>query len=330
MGVVNKEWHKVALDLRKLGYSSRQIAFQMELGKSTVNDFFKKVDKKGPVNTTPKGVPIPIAKGSVKLDRWYEEPVKGPRILVYDIETAPMLAHVWKMWDNNVGLNQIEQDWYIMSFAAKWLGEDEIFYFDQRYAEDQTDDTYLLTELWKLLNQADIVIGHNVKRFDTKKVNARFILNGLPKPSTYRQIDTMIIARDQLAMTSNKLEYLAKKLCPEHVKSKHANFPGHEMWVECMKGNIAAWEEMESYNRDDILATEGVYNVLSSWDNKLPNFDVYVDGLLDMSVWEEDGHHFTQFGKYKRYRNKVTGVQRRSRVNELPKEKRQQLLANIV
>ena len=44
---------------------------------------------------------------------------------------------------------------------------------------------------------------------------------------------------------------------------------------------------------------------------------------------ELDGYHYSNLGKYKRYRNKITGVQRRSRVNLLPKEKRDSLLSNI-
>jgi len=87
---------------------------------------------------------------------------------------------------------------------------------------------------------------------------------------------------------------------------------------------------MEEYNRYDVLALEELYNILSSWDNKLPNFDVYVDNVLDMSEWEEDGYHYTNLGKYKRYRNKKTGQQRRSRINLLSKEKRASLLVNIV
>lgn len=78
-----------------------------------------------------------------------------------------------------------------------------------------------------------------------------------------------------------------------------------------------------------MLSLEELYDILSSWDNTLPNFDVYVDEILDMSVWEEDGFHYSNVGKYKRYRNKITGVQRRSRVNLLPKEKRDSLLSNI-
>lgn len=307
----DKEWHTAALELRGYGFGSRKIAQTIGVGKSTVNDFFKKYDAE---------LIKPV------LNKKFD----GPRILIYDIETAPILAHVWKLWDNNVGLNQIDSDWYIMSVAAKWLGEDEVFYWDQQDVYPMEDDTYLLSKLWSLLNEADIVIGQNVKRFDTKKVNARFVLNGFPKPSTYRQIDTMVIAKDQFGFTSNKLEYMTDKLCPEHKKSKHKEFPGHELWAECLKGNPRAWAEMKAYNIDDIYGTEALYNVLSSWDSKLPNFDVYVDDVLDMSEWVEDGYVHTQFAKYKRYRNIKTGQQRRSRVNELSKEKRQQLLANIV
>ena len=305
----DKEWHKAALELRGYGFGSRKIARNLGIGKTTVNDFFKKYDAE-------------LVKPILNKN--------GPRILIYDIETAPILAHVWKLWDNNVGLNQIDSDWYIMSVCAKWLGEDEVFYWDQKDVIPMEDDTYLLSKLWSLLNEADIVIGQNVKRFDTKKVNARFVLNGFPKPSTYRQIDTMIIAKDQFGFTSNKLEYMTDKLCPEHKKSKHKKFPGHELWAECLKGNPEAWEEMKSYNIDDVHGTEALFNVLSSWDSKLPNFDIYVDDVLDMSEWVEDGYVHTQFAKYKRYRNIKTGQQRRSRVNELSKEKRQQLLANIV
>lgn len=46
--------------------------------------------------------------------------------------------------------------------------------------------------------------------------------------------------------------------------------------------------------------------------------------------WEENGFYYSNIGKYKKYRNKITGVQRRSRVNLLSREKRMSLLSNIV
>lgn len=308
--MIFKEWHNTALELRDKGFSGRAIAKLIGKSKTQVNDLFKSM-----FSTTQEMKP--------NVEK------KGPRILLYDIETAPLKAHLWSMWQQGVGLNQIETDWHLLSFCAKWLGEDEIYYYDQRNALNIEDDSELLSKLWDLLNEADIVIGQNSKKFDTKKVNARFILNGFPKPSTFRQVDTLEIAKQEFGFTSNKLEYMTDKLCTEHKKSKHKKFHGHELWSECLKGNMEAWDEMESYNRDDVLSLEELYNILSSWSTKLPNFDIYVDELLDMSVWEKDGFHYTNFGKYQKYRNKKTGQQKRSRVNLLTKEQRENILVNI-
>ena len=311
---MNNDWKTTALRMKSEGYSSRHIGKVLGKGKSTINDFIKRFYSGKDVD-----IATPMSGD-----------IKGPKILFFDIETAPLKAHLWSMWQQGVGLNQIEADWFMFSFCCKWAHSDEVFYYDQRNAENIEDDYELVLKLWHFLNEADVVVGQNSKRFDVKKANARFILNGLPKPSTYRQIDTMEIAKRNFGFTSNRLEYMTDKLCTDYKKSKHKKFHGHELWSECLKGNLEAWLEMEDYNRLDVLSLEELYNVLSSWDNTLPNFDVYVDEILDMSEWEKDGFHYTNLGKYQKYRNKITGVQRRSRVNLLTKEKRDSLLANII
>lgn len=306
------DWKKEAQRLKGEGLSSRQIANILGKGKSTINDYFSKL----------KG-------GWEDYFRPQDLQPQGPKILFIDIETKPILAHVWRLFDQNVGLNQIQEDWSILSYCAKWKGCDDVIYEDLQGSDDFEDDSRLLGNLWKLLNEADIVVGQNSKRFDVKKINARLVLNGYPKPSTFRQIDTLNIAKAQFGFTSNKLQYMTDQLCTKYKKLEHGKFAGHLLWSECMKNNPEAWAEMKLYNINDVLSLEELYDILSSWDNTLPNFDVYVDEILDMSVWEEDGFHYSNVGKYKRYRNKVTGVQRRSRVNLLPKEKRDSLLSNI-
>jgi hypothetical protein len=301
-------WKVEAEQLARNGKSWRKVAELVGEPKSTVSDHLRKVFKL--TNDKP--------------------PQLGPKILFIDIETAPILAHVWRLFDQNVGLNQIEQDWSILSYCAKWKGDENIIYADTSTEASFEDDSKLLEGLWKLMNEADFIVGQNSKRFDVKKINARLVLNGLPKPSTFRQIDTLEIAKQQFGFTSNKLEYMTDKLCKVYKKLTHKSFPGHMLWAECMKGNQLAWQEMKEYNVNDVLSLEELYDILSSWDSKLPNFDVYVDEILDMEDWEEDGFHYSNMGKYKRYRNKKTGVQRRSRVNLLSREKRNSLLSNIV
>lgn len=274
--------------------------------------------------------PFPTVADQVSIAKGVREDYNKAKILFIDIETAPIKAHLWSMWQHGVGLNQIESDWYILSFTAKWAHEEDVIYMDLRETPSSENDYHLLEEIWKLFDEADFVVGHNTKKFDVKKINARFLLNGFSRPSTFRHIDTLLIAKSLFGFTSNKLEYLTDKLCTVYKKSTHKKFPGHSLWSECLNGNLEAWEEMEEYNKFDVLSNQELYEIFMPWDSRLPNFDLYVDGPLDMSVWQEDGFHYTNLGKYQRYRHKVTGQQRRGRTNLLSKGKRESLLANIV
>ncbi len=48
---------------------------------------------------------------------------KGPKVLVFDIETKPLLGYVWSIWEQNVSLNMINTDWSVLSWSAKWLDD---------------------------------------------------------------------------------------------------------------------------------------------------------------------------------------------------------------
>jgi len=190
------------------------------------------------------------------------------KTLVLDIETKPILAYVWGLKDQFINLDAIKEDWSVMAWAAKWLGEKEVFYRDMRGRKDLLQDQHILRLLWKLLDEADVVITQNGASFDGPKLNARFIHHGMKPPSPYRHLDTYRIAKFAAAFTSNKLEYLTDKLCVKYKKLKHKRFPGFSLWKECMKGNTDAWNEMQKYNIHDVLSTEELYTKLQAWAPK--------------------------------------------------------------
>lgn len=232
-----------------------------------------------------------------------------PKVLLFDIETAPILAYVWGLFDQNVGLNQIQADWHVLSWCAKWLGEEEIFYEDQRKAKDLEDDSAILKKLWKLLDEADIVIGHNSKKFDTKKINARFIYHKMQPPSSFREIDTLSIARRRFAFTSNKLAHLAKFLECKSQKLTHQKYAGFELWSECLKKNKDAFKEMELYNKADVVTLEDVYIKLRPWDNSV-NFSIFEkDNICSCGSksFFKNGYRFTNGGKFQRFKCRECG-----------------------
>lgn len=188
-----------------------------------------------------------------------------PRCLVFDIETFPIIASVWGLKDQNISLNQIHKDWSVAAWGAKWLGESKLYYRDTSCNKDVRYDKNILEDMWKLLDQADVVITQNGKGFDSKRLNARFIEHGMNPPSPYRHLDTYLIARGVADFTSNKLEYLTAKLNKKYRKDGHKNFPGMSLWNECEKGNLKAWKEMKKYNLLDVLSTEELYKMLKEW-----------------------------------------------------------------
>jgi hypothetical protein len=253
----------------------------------------------------------------------------GPKILLLDIETSPIIAHVWGLWDQTVSLNQIKMDWHVLSWSAKWLHSREVMYQDQRKAKNIEDDKELLKGIWKLLDQADIIITQNGRAFDQKRLNARFILNGMKPPSSYKHIDTKQIASRHFGFTSNKLEYLTSKLCTKHKKLKSKKFQGFELWKACMAGNVDAWEEMKRYNIRDVLSLEELYKKLAPWDNSI-NFAVYYDREIDIcscgsKSFNKNGYAYTSLGKFQRYACASCGAESRSATNEFSKEKRASL-----
>ena len=259
--------------------------------------------------------------------------IQGPKILVLDIETKPIEAFVWGLWKNNVPLNMIKSDWCILSWAAKWLGEDEVFYMDQRDAEDIEDDSDILEEIWRLLDECDIVLHQNGRSFDIPKLNARFIAHGMQPPSSFRHIDTKILAKKHFKFTSNKLEYMTN-LLTEKKKLKHAKFPGFSLWKECMKGNVEAWDEMRDYNEMDILSLEELYFKLAPWDSSL-NFSVYNDGCESLcscgnTKFKKAGFYYTNASKFQKFKCTKCGREVRDKVNLLDKDGRKKMKVGVV
>jgi hypothetical protein len=194
------------------------------------------------------------------------------RVLLYDIETSPNLAYVWGKWEQDV--IAFKDEWHMITFSYKWLGENKTYVKSLPdyllYKKDKTNDKALIEDLWKLFDEADVVIAHNGNSFDQKKTNARFIYHGLPPPSLYKQIDTKLIAKRYFNFNSNSLNDLGQYLkCGKKLKTG-----GFDLWLGCMSGDKKSWKVMCDYNKQDVILLEKVYLKLRGWDNQHPNISL--------------------------------------------------------
>lgn len=226
------------------------------------------------------------------------------KILVFDIETSLMKSYHWGIWEQNINQKAIIDDWFVISWSAKWLLEDDIMSDVLTPKEAiEKNDKRVVSSLYDLLNEADIVIAHNGKKFDIKKINARFFLYDMGLPSPVKVIDTLQQIRSVMALTSNRLDYIAKFKGLEG-KLSHT---GIELWIDSMAGDKEALDLMDKYCKQDVQALEDVYMVLRPYMKNHPNVGLFIDkdvtachtcGSEDL-IW--DGVYTTNYNSYDKY-----------------------------
>lgn len=186
------------------------------------------------------------------------------KILLYDIETSPLIGFTWKTWDTNI--IQVKDDFQILCWSAKWLDGKMM----SGSMQGKKSDKECVKELWKLFDEADVIIGHNSNKFDNKKVTARFIYHKLPPPSPYKTVDTLLEVRKVAAFTSNKLDDLGEVL-GEGRKLK----TDFSLWLGCMNNDPASFKKMQDYNKQDVLLLEKLYLRLLPYMKSHPNMGMY-------------------------------------------------------
>lgn len=221
------------------------------------------------------------------------------RILLIDIETSPNLAHVWGLWQQNVGLNQLLESTEMMCFAAKFLGDKKT----QFYSTFHDGREGMVQKAWDLIHEADVVMGWNSKSFDEKHLNREFLEAGLRPPSPTKSLDLMHAVKRKFRLPSNKLQYVSK-LMGLAGKVQHS---GHELWVKCLAGDEKAWREMRRYNIQDVDLLEDLYLALRPWIDGHPSIALYdgteedACGNCGSTDLKREGYAFTKLGKFQRF-----------------------------
>lgn len=188
------------------------------------------------------------------------------RILLLDVETAPNTAHVWGLWNQNVGLPQLLESGYTLCWSAKWLGEK-----GEHFGAIWNGKRKMIKGIHKLMSEADAICHYNGIKFDVPTLNRDFLQMGLAPPPPAKQIDLLKVVRNKFRFPSNKLAYIA----PALGIGKKVEHSGHELWIRCIAGDPSAHKLMEKYNRQDTRLLEKLYEKLRPWIKQHPNQGLY-------------------------------------------------------
>jgi uncharacterized protein YprB with RNaseH-like and TPR domain len=221
-----------------------------------------------------------------------------PRIAFLDVETAPILANVWTLYETNAVW--VERDTFLLSFSVLWDGEKKVKTYClpdyPGYAKDPHNDRRLVHDLHRIMDAADIIVAHNGDAFDIKKINSRLAVHGFNPPSPFKTIDTLKIARRHFKFDSNKLDNLGRYLnCGRKIQNM-----GAELWRRCINGDPKAWEWMRRYNGQDVLLLEKVFHKLKAW-GKIPDLRLYGNGECPTCLSNDVQRRGTAVARSKRY-----------------------------
>jgi ribosomal protein S27AE len=183
-----------------------------------------------------------------------------PKIILYDVETAPATVASFTLYPNNgIHHSNILEDWYIITICWKELGAKKVNSISvlddpKRFKKDPHDDYYVISEFRKVLSEADAVIGQNIKSFDTRVFNTRLIYHKLPPVPPVPEIDTLKLWKKITKSMSNRLDYVGKFL------GFGGKLPTSEgLWIRALKGEPSAIREMIKYCKIDVEKLEEFY-----------------------------------------------------------------------
>jgi hypothetical protein len=255
-----------------------------------------------------------------------------PFVLVFDIETTPMLSYHWRTYKENISPVQVQKYSKVLCWAAKWLHSDTIL-FERQMPRDKGDDKRICQKLWDLCDQADVLVAHNGQAFDISFMRSRWLKHGLVPPAPSKMVDTLKIARKQFGFPDNKLETLVRYL---EIGGK-LHHHGFQMWLDCMAMKPDSWKIMQEYNLRDVVILEAFYEKIRAWDTRAPNLALLYEDADDKrrcmvcghpKLTAMPGHHaMTSVSLFKVFRCLKCGkVQRVGKREKLEKD----ILRNVI
>lgn len=188
------------------------------------------------------------------------------KILLWDLETLPIIATTWGLWKPNLSHDNIIEDSSIVCAAWKDLDADEVHTAAVNIKHPRNDKA-LVKKVRDVLSTADVLVAHNGDKFDLKHLNARLVFHGLAPLPPLRTVDTLKVARRYFRFTSNRLDYLGK-----HLGLGAKLHTDYSLWLRILlEKDPKALASMVTYNAQDVKLLEAVYLKLRPFMTNHPN-----------------------------------------------------------
>lgn len=261
-----------------------------------------------------------------------ENPLQNQKVLVYDLETSPIITAQWSLRQKYTNLSAIKYPSYLICWSGKWLFDDKMIEYSVTPTEAKNkDDERIVKSLWNYFDEADYVITYNGKSFDEKKANGRFLKYNLPLPSPYKHIDVYRSLRKKVKLESLKLDYITQFLGIEGKDDTSM-----QLWMDCMEGDKKALNKMLNYCSQDVKILETLYLQTRHYYKNHPSMVILDDKqsikkcpTCSSEDIKEDGYYNTYTNSYTAYRCNNCQSLSRCRNSNIDTESKKQLIKSI-
>lgn len=227
------------------------------------------------------------------------------RILFFDLETTPNVTYQWRPNQDYTPHTMLIREHHLLSWAAKWRGRNYVYSDVLTPAEvKRADDSRIMGTLYDVMVDADIVVAHNINRFDWPRFRGYILDNELPPLPEPRIIDTVNWAK-QFGLPYKKLDYLSERF---GFGGKHDT--DMDLWRRCMEGDTRALKYMAKYNRKDVRDLEGIFEKFLPYVKGVPKLVVatepneFVCPFCGSPDLQKRGFKDTNAARYQRYQCK--------------------------
>ena len=267
MSKINQTDYQEYLELINQGNSQRTCCTILGLNRSTMQNYLKRVaEDEDSESIEVKHMTRGELLGASKVEK------QQPRIVFWDLESSLMQGLHFGLWQQNISMRRVTKQTHLLS-ASFAFNDEEVQGFRLTPEQVKTGDDFdLVCKVVEAVNNCDLMVTFNGKKFDVKLLNTRAIFWGLPPVKTPKHIDLFEQSKRVFKFPSNSMQNVSMYL---GLEGKLAT-SGSSLWERCFEWwNRDECEEalieMVTYGDQDIVATRDLYKRFQGWMKGVPN-----------------------------------------------------------
>ncbi len=196
------------------------------------------------------------------------------KILFLDLETMPNIVAAWRCgYKLNIGTDSILQERFILSAQWAWNEEKAVGMLANF---KKKDDKKLIKTISKEIAKADIIVGHNIRRFDLPWIEGRAFIHGLPPIGVgyIPHLDTMKMAKATLGLNGYSMNYLSKLIGGLSKTPTH-----YSDWIQVLTDNdVDKAEHLLKYGIKDVVINRDLFRALLPYSRLTTHMGVLAKG----------------------------------------------------